>query len=63
MIHFVGWIRAVPRGHWRPVVSAETRDDCWRLLLKVGPTAGGHDERMVCEAGRHPNGQATGPGH
>lgn len=50
---YVGWFRPV-EGVWEPVCSAETAQDCWRLLLQHKPLAVQACEKVVKAKGEKP---------
>ncbi len=49
---WLGWLRTLPGGHWRPVVSAGTYGEAWDALLDV--PGGRQSERMVLNRERRP---------
>lgn len=50
---FVGWCRS-PKCRWQAVTRGESQDDAWRRLLVYEPPTN-HTEKIVLEAGKHPN--------
>ncbi len=51
---FVGWCRPRGDGPWEPVVTADSWEKCFRLLVSYKPAAVPHCEKIVLPRGEKP---------